>query len=43
MKTEQCIYSLEKDWKKKSENNLSSSAQLVFMFGDEVSNKFKHY
>ena len=30
MRTEQSIYSIAKGWKKKSENNLGSIAQLVF-------------
>ncbi|MCX6277292.1 MAG: FIST C-terminal domain-containing protein [Bacteroidetes bacterium] len=35
MKTEQSIYSQAKGWAKKSENNLSKIAQLVFLFGNK--------
>ena len=35
MKTEQSIYSQAKGWAKKSENNLSGMAQLVFLFGNK--------
>ena len=35
MKTEQSIYSEAKGWVKKSENNLSNIAQLVFLFGNK--------
>ena len=35
MKTEQCIYSEASGWVKKSGNNLSNSAQLVFLFGNK--------
>ena len=35
MRTEQSIYSIAKGWKKKSENNLGSIAQLVFLFGNK--------
>ncbi|MFZ4724890.1 MAG: FIST signal transduction protein [Paludibacter sp.] len=35
MKTEQSIYSQANGWQKKSENNLGSCAQLVFVFGNK--------
>ncbi|MCX6305726.1 MAG: FIST C-terminal domain-containing protein [Bacteroidetes bacterium] len=35
MKTEQSIYSETTGWAKKSENNLGSMAQLVFLFGNK--------
>ena len=35
MKTEQLIYSQTTGWIKKSDNNLSNSAQLVFVFGNK--------
>ena len=34
MKTEQSIYSQANGWLKKTDNNLGSSAQLVFVFGN---------
>ena len=35
MKTEQSIYSQANGWQKKSENNLGSCAQLIFVFGNK--------
>lgn len=42
MKTEQSIYSEDKGWIKKSENNLRKSAQLIFLFGNKNLLKKQH-
>jgi len=43
MKTEQILFTKGKDWEIKSDNNLKSLAQLVFVFGNKEMIKEQHH